>query len=89
MLHDGLHSISYAGSVSLIALGVHTLTPTIVPVEEVLRFIQQLVAGVYGGAGLVLFSDFRLLAKAYKPDESISQLNEKINSIKNEIEPKI
>ena len=58
IIRDSFHSLSYAISISLIALSVQVFLPTVGVSESFMVLVHQYTASVYGGAGFVLWFNF-------------------------------
>ncbi len=85
ILHDGFYVLFYAGAISLFALSIQTIIPYLIPPGSFSDFVNKFAAGVYGGAGGVLWVQFLILKKSYKPEKVVPQLEDKISEIENEI----
>jgi hypothetical protein len=85
VIHDSFHRISYAIGVFLVTFGVKSFMDLLLENEAVISISNGFYSGAYIGAGLVLLEMFIDLNRAYKPKESISKLETKIDKAKSEI----
>ena len=84
MLRECFHIFSYVGGMILLSIGVKTTLFAIVISPSILRFIEQFIAGIYIGSGVVLLKLFILLSRANKPEKSTKNIKLKIDKLKAE-----
>lgn len=81
MIHDCFTVLFYSLSLFLVSLGIQQSLLTIISEPTAVLFIKQITAGLFIGAGVVLFDMFITLVKSYEPEKAKDKLSSKIHKI--------
>ena len=85
MIHDCFTVLFYSLSLFLVSLGIQQSLLTIISEPTAVLFIKQITAGLFIGAGVVLFDMFITLVKSYEPEKEKDKLSSKIDKLQNQI----